>query len=56
MAVPTLGGQRTIGRDGRVVWNGARAVGGAKARGAGGYVRFQEPDPGSHTYAWASGK
>jgi alpha-L-rhamnosidase len=55
IAVPLLGRRRTIGRDGRVVWDGKRAVGGAKAHRAGDYVRFLEPVPGTHTYAWATG-
>ena len=54
VAVPLLGGQRTIARDGRIVWAKGRPVGGAKARKAGGYVRFLEPQPGTHTYAWAT--
>jgi alpha-L-rhamnosidase len=55
VAVPLFGHKRTIGRDGRVVWDGKRAVGGAKARSSGDYVRFFEPEPGTHTYAWATG-
>jgi len=56
VAVPLLGAKRTIGRDGRVVWTHGHPVGGAKARRAGDYVRFDEPQPGLHTYAWAVGK
>jgi hypothetical protein len=56
VAVPTLGAGRTIGRDGRVVWKGGRDIGEAQARAAGGYVRFYEPEPGLHTYAWVRGK
>ena len=56
VAVPLLGGSRTIGRDGRVVWKGGRDIGEAQARAAGGYVRFHEPQPGLHTYAWVTGK
>jgi len=56
VAVPLLGAKRTIGRDGRVVWTHGHPVGGAKARRAGNYVRFDEPQPGVHTYAWAVGK
>jgi alpha-L-rhamnosidase len=55
IAVPLLGAARTIARDGRVVWRGNHAVGGARARRAGGYVRILEPKPGLHTYAWAAG-
>ena len=43
VAVPLLGAKRTIGRDGRVVWKHRHPVGGARARAAGGYVRFFEP-------------
>jgi len=56
VAVPLLGAKRTIGRDGRVVWAGNRDIGEAQARAAGGYVRFYEPEPGLHTYAWVKGK
>lgn len=56
VAVPLFGAKRTIGRDGRVVWRGGHAVGGAAARRTGGYVRLFEPEPGVHTYAWAAGK
>jgi alpha-L-rhamnosidase len=55
VAVPLLGGARTIARDGRVIWRGSHAVGEARARRAGGYVRILEPQPGLHTYAWAVG-
>jgi hypothetical protein len=55
VAVPLLGSNRTIGRDGRVVWKGNRPVGGAAARRTGDYVRFFEPHAGTHTYAWAVG-
>ena len=55
VAVPLLGAERTIGRDGRVVWKGGHPVGGAKAHQSGGYVRFFEPQAGTHTYAWAKG-
>jgi hypothetical protein len=54
VAVPLLGARRTIARDGRVVWAKNHPVGGAVARRAGGYVRFLEPQPGLHTYAWSS--
>ncbi len=56
VAVPLLGAKRTIGRDGRIVWTRGHPVGGARARRAGNYVRFDEPQPGIHTYAWAVGK
>ncbi|MEK6250642.1 MAG: alpha-L-rhamnosidase C-terminal domain-containing protein [Actinomycetota bacterium] len=56
VAVPLLGAKRTIGRDGRIVWAHGHPVGGARARRAGNYVRFDEPEPGVHTYAWAVGK
>lgn len=55
VAVPLLGPERTIARDGRIVWKGGHPVGGAKARASGGYVRFFEPQAGTHTYAWAKG-
>lgn len=55
VAVPLLGGERTIGRDGRVVWTHGRDVEKAQARRDGDYVRFFEPEPGVHTYAWAVG-
>ena len=54
VAVPLFGHRRTIGRDGRVVWDGKRAVGGAIAHRAGDYVRFFEPLAGTHTYAWST--
>lgn len=53
VAVPLLGAGRTIARDGRVVWQGKHPVGGARAHQRGGYVRFHEEEPGTHTYAWA---
>jgi hypothetical protein len=52
IAVPTFGRKRTIARDGRIVWKNGHAVGGAVAHRAGGYVRFEEPQRGTHTYAW----
>lgn len=55
VAVPLLGRERTIARDGRIVFAKGRGVGGAKARASGGYVRIQEHQPGTHTYAWAVG-
>ncbi|MGH2982422.1 MAG: hypothetical protein ACRDKV_10315, partial [Solirubrobacterales bacterium] len=55
VAVPLLGEGRTIGRDGRVVWTHGHDVAEAKARRSGGYVRFFEPRPGTHTYAWETG-
>ncbi len=53
VAVPLLGARRTIARDGRVVWASGHPVGGAIGRRSGNYVRFLEPQPGVHTYAWA---
>jgi alpha-L-rhamnosidase len=52
VSVPLLGPDRTVARDGRIVWKHGHAVGGAVARRAGGYVRFAEPQRGTHTYAW----
>ncbi len=54
VAVPTLGAERTIYRDGVEVWNGTAAVNGADAAAtADGYVAFREVT-GSHTWAWSS--
>jgi alpha-L-rhamnosidase len=50
--VPTLGRDRTIARDGRIVWKQGHAVGGAEAQRIAGYVKFVEPQRGTHTYAW----
>ncbi len=50
--VPTLGQARTIARDGRIVWKHGHAVGGAEAHRTAGYVKFVEPQRGTHTYAW----
>src|SRR5258708_30726419 len=51
VAVPLLGSSRVIAVDGRVVWDGTRAVGGAHATGDRDYVRFAATS-GTHTYAW----
>jgi alpha-L-rhamnosidase len=56
VAVPLYGQPRTIARDGRVVWTHGHAVGGAQGHRGGDYVRFFEPRPGTHTYAWAGGE
>ncbi len=54
VAVPTLGAERTIYRDGVEVWNGTAAVNGADATAtADGYVAFRDVT-GSHTWAWSS--
>lgn len=54
VSVPLFGPDRTIARDGRVVWANGHPIGGARAYRAGGYVRFLETHPGTHTYAWAT--
>lgn len=51
VAVPLLGKQRTISRDGRIVWHKGRAAHRSGARRDGGYVRIAQR-PGEHTYAW----
>ena len=54
VAVPTLGSQRVIYRDGVEVWNGTAPVNGADASAtADGYVAFRGVS-GSHTWAWSS--
>jgi len=54
VAVPLLGGKnRTIARDGTIVWQDGRPEPGVSARRKGGYVLFEESRPGVHTYAWA---
>lgn len=47
-----LGRPRIIAMDGRVVWDGHRAVGGARAHAAGGAIAFAAL-AGRHTFAWA---
>ena len=49
--VPTLGGEREIARNGRVVWRDGAPVGGVRAAPAPGGVRF-EGVRGQTTFAW----
>jgi alpha-L-rhamnosidase len=51
VAVPLLGRPRTIAEDGRIVWNGSRAVGSSGAGTDGTAVDFPEVT-GTHTWAW----
>jgi hypothetical protein len=53
VAVPILGHGRQIWQDGRLVWDGRRARGGAIAALAGDAVRFSRVS-GSHTFAWTA--
>ena len=54
VAVPTLGSERVIYRDGVEVWNGTTPVNGVDASAtADGYVAFRGVS-GSHTWAWSS--
>jgi hypothetical protein len=53
VAIPMLGHRHSIACDGRLVWNGRRARGGARARMLGGYVQFSAI-AGTHTFAWAA--
>jgi alpha-L-rhamnosidase len=49
--IPLLGRARAIARDGRLVWNGHRALAGYRARRVGGSVAFPNTR-GTNTYAW----
>ncbi len=49
--VPLLGRRRTIAMDGRIVWNGRRALGGMHAQEVSGAVTFRGVR-GCHTFAW----
>lgn len=51
VAIPLLGRDRTIARNGRVVWRRGRAVRGVRARRVGGVVVFGL-GAGMATYAW----
>jgi alpha-L-rhamnosidase len=52
VAVPELGGSRTVAEDGRVVWRAGHAVvGGFAASEQAGTVRFAGVS-GTHTFAW----
>jgi hypothetical protein len=53
VAVPLLGADRRIARDGRLVWARGRAAGGARAERQGDAVRFEQ-GAGRHTYAWVA--
>jgi hypothetical protein len=54
VAVPLLGRDRTIARDGAIVWSaGAPAGAGAGAVRDGDYIRFPAPT-GVHTFAWGN--
>jgi len=49
--VPLLGRERTIARDGRIVWRDGRPVGGVRAQRRGDVVAFAG-QRGDHTFAW----
>jgi Bacterial alpha-L-rhamnosidase 6 hairpin glycosidase domain/Bacterial alpha-L-rhamnosidase C-terminal domain len=49
LAVPTSGARSVVRLDGRVVWDGRHAVGGAHASSDGGYVYVDGVGQGSHT-------
>ncbi len=51
VSVPLLGTQRTIARNGRIVWERGHAANGSGARRDGSYVSLRQ-GPGRHTYAW----
>lgn len=51
VAIPLLGAHRAIAEDGRLIWNGRQAVGGAPARVVGGDLEVSHVT-GSHTFAW----
>jgi hypothetical protein len=51
VALPLLGSERTIARDGRIVWQDGQPAGGASARLGAGEVIFDE-GAGAPTYAW----
>ena len=53
VTVPLLGRRRAIAMDGRIVWTGRHALGGARARRAGGAVTFRGIR-GRHTFAWTA--
>ena len=50
--IPTLGHRRAIAMDGRIVWDGRNARGGAHAKVVHGAVAFRGLG-GRHTFAWA---
>ncbi|HEY4457044.1 MAG TPA: alpha-L-rhamnosidase C-terminal domain-containing protein [Pseudonocardiaceae bacterium] len=49
LAVPTSGARSIVRLDGRVVWDGQHAVGGAHATGTNGYIQLDDVGPGAHT-------
>jgi alpha-L-rhamnosidase len=53
VAVPLLGGDRTIARDGQVVWSDGKPAAGVVAHRVNQTVMFAQSDP-SATYAWVS--
>lgn len=52
VSVPVRGARHVIAMDGRVVWNGHKAVGGARAHRQGDHVTF-DVGSGRHTFAWS---
>jgi hypothetical protein len=52
VAIPELGGSRTITMDGTVVWRGGAPVGGVTAEERDGAVEFSGVT-GSHTFGWS---
>jgi alpha-L-rhamnosidase len=53
VAIPLLGAERRIWRDGRLVWDGRRARGGVEATASHGAVRVAGVRGGPHTFAWS---
>lgn len=51
VAVPLLGGHRTIARDGVIVWQDGHAAGGSGGQSDGTYIRFPQGS-GTFSYAW----
>ncbi|HEV3360928.1 MAG TPA: alpha-L-rhamnosidase C-terminal domain-containing protein [Pseudonocardiaceae bacterium] len=49
LAAPTSNARTVVALDGRVVWDGSRAVGGALATSSGRYVYLDGVGPGAHT-------
>ncbi len=49
--LPLLGRRRVIAMDGRIVWDGRHATGGARAHAVGGAIAFANL-AGQHTLAW----
>ncbi|MET0930836.1 MAG: Ig-like domain-containing protein, partial [Aeromicrobium sp.] len=54
VSIPTFGAKRVIARDGKVVWDGEKALSGS-ASTDGDYVTFDLVGANTSTFAWAAG-